>query len=417
MKRIFRTCSFLTVCFCLCLFAAPVQAYIVNAFNAKDLLNAADVVCYGRVVSVKSHPVSPDTSFSPPLTTEGAVATVSVISTIKGEAIIGNAPLDIEVVFRRLTPFVFYTQLVQNESAILFLKSEEGHFRFVDDLNGKLAVPVHKPLYYRSKSPMDRMVAELIFASRVDKGQIRLVCIEQLGSFDMPGVVTYLRTLTTIRDMAVQGVTYASLIRLNRPPAATRLAAFFKRQDDIQSLKRFRTTGYSNGHLKAHILDQMEGVFNVLCQHFVPRYFVDSVPQYAALSRTAQTAAQRWKTFDLIGFLRVAIQNIPPDREDNGMHMVSYRSIAGMIGWQIDWQGRPAYLNHTFRKGSRPIVVRLVNHANLEVSEAAAIAIDRMIVEKHNFPYPQGGSQDTIRYIRACREWLKKHPRWVKSDK
>ena len=74
---------FVRACLVFCLLFFPVgavQAYPVNAFNAKALLNVADVVCYGTVVSVKDRPVEPDTNFSPSLESAGGVATVRVIT-------------------------------------------------------------------------------------------------------------------------------------------------------------------------------------------------------------------------------------------------------------------------------------------------------------------------------------------------
>ena len=410
MKFISKLCFLLGTSILLSLFSHPLHAYPVSPFNAQGLLNAASVVCYGKVVAIGKRRVEPDASFYPPITTEGAVATVKIISLIKGKS-----PATIKVVFRRpaQAQMVDYTQLVQNESAILFLKPQNGFYRLVDDHNGKLQVPLHQPVAYKSVSPSQRMAAELILASQLDKGLIRLVCIEQLGSFALPEVITHLARLTSAPDIAVQGTALATLIRLDHPPRITQLAAFFRRRDDTQSFKRFGTTLYNMGHLKAQILMYMEDRFNVIGRDFDSEFTAQA---YVVQKKAARAAAQQWKTFDLIRFLKVAIDNTPPEKNDAGENFVSYRSIADMLANQIDPKGRPAYLNHTFRERSRPLVVRLLESANPETSEAAARAIDRMIVEKHKFPYPQGSRQESARYVKTVREWITKNPRWAKSD-
>ncbi|MBV9868719.1 MAG: hypothetical protein JO316_25460 [Abitibacteriaceae bacterium] len=408
MKSMSQRHLLLTVLCWLCFLSAPVQAYIANALNARALLGAADVVCYGRVLAVQPHPIDPDTHFHPPLATAGAVATVNVLSVIKGKV-----PSQIKVVFRKPAPMVDYTQLVPEETTILFLKAGPEAFYLVDDHNGKLPVPLHKPLAYSSASPVDRMVAELICAANTDKGLMRLVCIEGLADFPLPRVVSYLSSLTSLPDLAVQGVAYAALIRLDHPPPSTRLMAFFKRHDDTRTWQRYATNAYSNGQLKARILLELENHFNVIDQELDSD---NTSPIAVARKQAAQAAVQRWKAFDLISFLKVAIVNTTPAQDNDGTDVVSYRSIAEIIREQIDANGHPAYLSHRFRKGSRTLVSSLLNNGNLEVSEAAARAIDNMIVEAHAFPYPQGGSHDTVRYVNAVREWIKQHPQWIQHD-
>jgi hypothetical protein len=416
MKYFLTISLLLAVGIFLCLLSSPTHAYPVSPFNARALLDAADIVCYGKVVAVGGRQGEPKNLSSAPLVAPDSVATVKVISLVKGNLLKGKAPASIRVVFREsdAARMEAYTELARDESAILFLKSHDGVYRFVDDRNGKLGVPRHKPLAYKSASPTKRMAAELITASQLDRGLIRLACIEQLGSFALPEVVSHLGKLTSTPDMTVQGIALASLIRLDSPPQVTRLAAFFRRQGDTKSLVRFGTTGYGNGHLKARVLTDMENRFNVICRDFDAE---SSGQEYVAGEKAAQAAAQRWKTFDLIGFLKVAIENIPPEKGDSRTGVVSYRSMADMIANQIDTQGRPAYLKHTYRKGSRSLAIRLLKSTNLEVSESAARAIDLMISQSHTFPYPQGDRQATMRYVRTVRDWAQKHPRWVRGDR
>ncbi|MFH1741036.1 MAG: hypothetical protein ABIH23_18700, partial [bacterium] len=200
-------------------------AHPVMAFDTKFLLNSADLVCHAKVISVGPHEVEKDPQFHPPLETEGSIAKATVINVIKGERL-----SSIDVVFRKPTITVFYTQLRQGEEAILFLKKEREYYRFVDDHNGTLQIPPHKALRYSSESPENRMIAELIFATESDSGAIRLQCTEQLGKFANSDVILHLKQLAENEDMALKGTAYTSLIELDQPPEVEELTAFFARQ-------------------------------------------------------------------------------------------------------------------------------------------------------------------------------------------
>ncbi len=405
MKRLLISVFMITLWLTLC---ASVHAYISNVFNAKHLLDSADSVCHGKVVSVTAHEVEKDSRFHPPLETEGGMARIRVINIVKGKV-----PGVIDVVFRKFTSTVLYTQLTQDEECILFLRSTKGYYRFVDDHNGKLYVPPHKAIQYKSESPEDRMVAELIFGTEADSGRIRLVCAEQLGNFAHTEAVARLKALSLVSDMELQGVAYAALIRLDHPPEAKELASFFARQDNTRSLERFGTTKYSNGHLKGNILIELHQRFNVICRDFNLPY---SSSKHAARKEAARAAASKWKDFDLIRFL-----NSAPWKDRDTSSVIYNRVIADIVGDQIDREGAPAVSNKTYRKGSRSIVLGLLESKNSEIRCAAARAIDRMIAEPHKFPYPQyrngvRKTEEVDAYVNACREWIAAHKEWVNED-
>lgn len=404
-----------SACFVVCLvLCEKIRAYPVGPFDAKRLLDSADLVCHGQVVSIRTQEAGngPGGDRGPP--TVGVVAKVRVVNLIKG-----RADAEIAVAFRKLdinrlgadgTGRGPPTQLSENEQSILFLRASEGRYRFVDDHNGKLRIPPHKPLRYESESAEGRMVEELVYATRMDTGPLRLVCTEQLGHFRNEAAAAWLKVLATFKDMAVQGVAYAALIRLDLPPAAGELARFFERDKDTRSLRRFGTTGYSNGHLKGEILIRLHGRFSVVCRDFDLRY---TGKEYVARRGAARAAARRWKDFDLIGFLDSA-----PWQDRDTRSVIDNQIIADILKDQIDTEGRPAFIGKTCREGSRRIAVGLLRSENRHVRFAAARAIDVMIAEPHDFRYPQKGrAAGTDAYVSACRDWLAGHPEWAEGDR
>lgn len=82
------------------------QAYGTSGFSAKHLLDSADLVCHGKVLSVAPSEIESDTSFHPPLQTNGRVARVQIVNTVKG-----TAADKIDVVFRMSTDTVLYSEL------------------------------------------------------------------------------------------------------------------------------------------------------------------------------------------------------------------------------------------------------------------------------------------------------------------
>ncbi len=402
MRQIGKAALVLPVWLVLSIVLSPgIKAYPVRPFDAKYLLDSADVVCHVKVLSVRPQEIEKDSSFHPALVTDGAVARARVINVMKGEA--AHA---VKIVFRRPTDTVSYTQLSAGEECIVFLRSGDGHFRFVDDHNGKLRIPPHEAIQYRSESPEDRVVAELVYATKADSGLIRLVCAEQLGNFAHPEAVARLEELAAAEDMAVQGVAYAALIRLDCPPDAQRLAAFFAREDDTRSGQRFGTTGYSNGHLKGGILRELHVRFNVIRADFDLRYTGE---KYIVRKRAARVAAARWRDFDLIGFLDSA-----PWQERDTRDVIDNRVIADIVAYQIDPKGRPAFISKTYRAGSRAIVIGLLQSSERQIRFSAARAADMMIAEPHKFPYPQKRRGEEIdAYVNACRDWLGEHGGWA----
>lgn len=385
------------------LLSSPLHAYPVAPFSAKSLLDRSDVVLCGTVISVKTS-LRPSADHSSEPSAGEAIASVNASNWIKG-----TSPTIIDVVFQKTGQLRSPTQLVPGETALLFLKKADDEFRFRDEDNGALAVPPHRPLSYKYTQPSNRLVEELVKGVQTGEGITRLKCMEQLGEFATPDSKTCLQKMTEVPDVAVEGTAYDALIGLDIPPPAARLARFIKRRDDTKSGERFHTTGYSMGHLKEKILLDLADKFNTIRSN----YETDSTgPEYMRRTKAAHVAAQRWKDFDLVHFLNVAVVNIPRDGLDENTDIISYRWIADVIDYQIDSHGNPAYLAHTFRPGSRRIACRLLNHDNLEVNEAAARAIDNMIEEKHSFPYSLDSTGAMKRYIEAARQWVKKHPRW-----
>ena len=106
-------------------FAPWCHAYLSSPFNAKHLLDSADLVCYGKVLSTNPAELEEDTSFRPPLHTDGRVARVQCLNTIKG-----GARDQIDVVFRTSTDTVGYTQIDKGHHYILFLRQTRGRLPF-----------------------------------------------------------------------------------------------------------------------------------------------------------------------------------------------------------------------------------------------------------------------------------------------
>ncbi len=381
------------VAYCVCLLAISFSgyAYPTNPLYVKGLVESAGFVCHGRVLSVSPGKVEPDTSFYPPLQTEARVARIRVLNVIKG-----NAAETLDVVFPVSTNFVMYTELERGQEYILFLRKQKDTYKFVDEHNGALLIPSHQPLRYKSSTPNERMTEELIFATKEDTGVIRLICTEQLANFTDDQAVSRLKELARNSDMAVQGVAYSGLIKLDCPPSAKDISDFFARQDDTKSLERFRTTGYSNGNLKGGILNNLEGRFNVIGRD------------------NEQAAAEKWKDFDLIGFLKSA-----PWQSRDVSSVRDNTVIAEIIREQIDEHGVPSLISKSYRKGSKTIVLGLLNSQNTEIRFAAAVAIDRMIADPHKFPFPgwrdddEGRKQKVETYVNACRDWLAAHKQWA----
>jgi len=383
----------LGVAFCTCLLALNPTgyAYLTRGFAIVELLNEAELVCHGKVLSVRSGAIEPDASFHPPLQTEGGIARVHVLNVIKG-----IKAGEIEVVFRLSTNSVSYTQLEQGDECIIFLNHQGNTYRLVDNHDGALPIPPHDPLHYKSDSPANRLVEELVFATREDKGRIRLVCAEQLAHLANDQAVMRLEELVHDDDMAVQGVAYAGLISADHPPPAGDLSKFLARTDDTKSLDRFRTTAYSNGHLKSGVLSALQRRFNVVGRD------------------SDREAAEKWKNFDVVSVLRSVSF---PDRDESSW--IACRDIAEILGDQIDEQGVPAVMNKTYRKGSRAMVSGLLNSDNREVRFAAARSMDRMLNTQHQFPFPQlrdweaGGKEQIDKYVDACRDWVAAHREWA----
>lgn len=385
------------------------HAYLFRTFSVSYLLDSADLVCHGKILSESPTDIEKDTSFKPPLTTKGCLARVQVLNLIKGEA-----SDQINVVFRRHTAFVFtYTQLKKGSQCILFLRKQGDSFRFVDDHNGILEVPPHSPIQYKSTLPANRMVEELILSTRLGKGVRRLSCIKELGQFSSNQVVKHLKELSQERDMAMQGTAYSSLIRLDSPPPSKELSKFFARQDGTQSGQRFGTTAYSNGQLKGAILNNIAHRFNVIGRDFGLEY---TSAKCVTRRKAARKAAESWKDFDLIDFLKTASW-----QDRNTIQVKDNRVIAEIIGDQIDERGVPAAINKTYRKGSRAIAIELLGGKDREIRCAAARAIDRMIAEPHKFPYPRYHSgrrkkKDMDAYVNACRKWLSNNEAWLNDE-
>jgi hypothetical protein len=382
-------------------------AYPTRGFAIREFLNEADLVCHGKVLSVKSQAIEPDASFHPPLQTEGGIARVHVLNVIKG-----SKADEIEVVFRLSTNSVSYTQLEQGDECILFLNRQGNTYRFVDNHDGTLAIPPHIPLHYKSDSPANRLIEELVFATREDKGRIRLVCAEQLAHLAGDQAVNRLEELAHDDDVAVRGVAYAGLITLDRPPSARDVASFLAMTNGTRSLDRFQTTAYDNAHLKTGILYALQSRFGS----------ISSDIQYSSANdgtreNPAWAAAQKWKEFDVIDVV-TAVSYLEKDEYS----WIGYRDIADIVRDQIDERGVPAFIDNTYRKGSRTVVSGLLNNGNQEVRFTAARAIDRMIHIPHQFPYPQlrdweaGGKEQIDKYVTACRDWVTVHKEWMTED-
>lgn len=328
------------------------HAYPVNPFNTKHLLNASGLVCYGRVISIKPHDIAPDTLFRPAIVTEGAVATFEIISIIKGDA-----KKTIDDVFRKSKVRVEYTGLVEKETCILFLKDGETEYRFVDDHNGKMEILPHEAIAYKTKTPEDRMVEELILGSSGEERHA-IRCVKELGNIGTPDAVARLAELSKSPDLVMQGTAYAGLINSDILPDAPRLIEFFKHNEDTQSLKRFKTTGFSNAHLKNAILYSMNARLRV------------------------GAAAEKWKTFDLISFLRAAMESdlgaehFAADKEQ--MIDIAEGFIADMIAGQIDEDGKSARISKKFRFWSREIVLRILRKNHQTTLRRAEIAVDQI---------------------------------------
>ena len=376
---------------CLPILDSISHAYITRAFAVRGLLDSAELVCHGKILSIGKSGVEPDASFHPPLRTDGHIARVRVLNIVKG-----HATDEIDVAFRLNTSDVMYTQLAEGNQCILFLRRQGKAYRFVDDHNGTLQIPPHEPLVYKSDSPDARLVEELIFGTRKDTGLIRLVCTEQLAQFSDVTVVRRLEELTHEDDMAVQGVAYAGLIVLDQPPLAADLSKFLARAEDTKSMDRFQTSGYSNGHLKNRVLGALEGRFNIIERDLVLR------------------AAEKWKGFDVISVLKSV--SFPNDYESS---CIGYRTVAEIVGEQVDEKGAPAVINKTYRKGSKGLIVGLLTNDNREVRFAAARAVDRMLDAPHHFQFPQlrdweaGGKVSIDKYVDACRDWVTAHRDWA----
>jgi hypothetical protein len=379
--------------------------------NAKWLLDSAELVCHAKILSVGPHSVNPDSSFQPPLITEGRIARVRVLNIIKGKA-----AESISVAFRMSTDMVQYTQLGEGQECILFLRGQRDVYTFVDDHNGTLEIPPHQPLQYKSRDPDSRMIEELTLGTVKDAGRIRLVCAEQLAAFPSEQAASRLSDLTLEKDMPVQGVAYVGLVCLDRPPSAESLSRFFARSDDTESLGRFGTTAYGNGHLKSRILVELEGRFNVIRRD----YDLNCANNVECIARrkAAQVSAEKWKDFDLIGFLK----SLPWPNSDTSLDR-SYGVIGEIIGEQIDEHGVPAAISKNYRTGTKAIVLELLDSEDTEIRFAVAVAVDRMIGEPHKFPFPnwswrgnaEGRKDKVDAYVNACHEWLATHELWVKE--
>lgn len=383
-------------------------AYLSSPFNAQALLNSTDVVCHGKVLSVEPHRIEPDALSQPPLKTEGRAAHVRVLNVIKG-----NAAESITVVYRLSTPFVDYTELTQGQECILFLRSQGKIYRFVDDHNGTLQIPSHQALEYESKTPEGRMIEELIFGTVKGTGSVRLICTEQLATFPSEVAARHLQELGREDDLAMQGVAYAGLIVMDHPPRAEALSEFFARTEDTKSFTRFRTTAYGNCQLKARVLGELESRFNIIGRDYDLNYPADAPS--VARGKAARAAGEKWKDFNLIGFLKSSSwQNRDLScGADDGV-------IAKIVAEQIDEHGVPALSSRAYRKGSKAIVSRLLDSDNPHTRFAAAVAVDRMINEPHKFPFPgwlaangKGHSDRLDAYVEACRKWIASHNDWT----
>ena len=372
-------------------------AYLAAGFDAERLLESSQVVCHVKVEETGPHRAGDGDLGDGEKEDERGAAKVRVLNVIKGDV-----ADTVHVVFRKSTSFVLYTELKKEEESILFLRpmKKPGYYEFVDDHNGRLEVPAHEPLRYKSRSPDDRLVEELVFATKADTGRIRLLCMEELGRFAKKEAMGRLKELSRSDDMAVQGIAYAALIRLDEPPSADDLVKFFARNDDTKSSERFRTTGYSNGHLKGDILNEMALRFNVICRDF---NLQSTAEPYVERREAARAAAEKWKEFDLIRFLELARWQ---DRDTGSVR--GNEVIADIIGWQIDEDGAPALISRSSRKGSMRILTGLLASEDRSIRFEAATAISRIEGRFHVGPFPQRNNQEEIdAYVDACKARLR----------
>ena len=388
--------------------APSASAYIPGICDTKSLLEDAELVCHVRVLSATPCEVEKDASSQTPSEIERGMAKVAVVNVIKGKC-----ADKIDVLFLRLTQTEGFAELTKGDECILFLRVEKGHYRLVNDHCSKLDVPRHEAIKCHSHSFADRLVAELVFATGNDSGRIRLECIEELGNFDTPKAIARLKELRQVEDMMARGLAYISLIRLDQPPDVDELAKFFEWQDNKTSWERLGTNAYTADYLKGMILVEMEGRFNDIGRDLDPRQLECTDREYAERGNAARKAAQRWKDFDLIKFLRTARW-----RERGTTDVQGNASVACIIANEVDAEGVPARFSKAYRKGSRAIAVELLRSDDKEARFEAARAIDRMIIELHQFPYPQRHKPEGIdSYVAACRAWLSEHDRWAAEDR
>lgn len=385
--------------------------YPVSGFNAKHLLTSADVVCHGLVETVEDAEIDLDSAFGAPRKVNGGKAQVRVLNAIKG-----TPPTRIQVDFPRSTAQMIYTQLSPSQEVVLFLRQRGHTYTFVDVYNGVLPVSKHRPLAYRAASDDGRMVEELLVGTRTDTSNVRLRCIEQLRYFSTDASIERLKELSREDDLVVRGVAYEALLWLDTPPDAAALVAFFADHagTETESVNRFRTTGYSDGHLKGRILLAIDGRLGFIDGCFgLDGGMPIAAQDHQDRQRAARAAAPKWQAFDLIGFLQNAAWK---DRDTSSVR--GNDIIATILFRQIDPRGIPATRSKTYRKGTLSIAADLLNHADRIVRAEAALLIDFMIDEPHVFPgksdvLERRGGIAVSEYVAACKEWLAAHPAWV----
>lgn len=228
-----RIVAAVAVSFCLTILCcSSLLAYLAAPFSAKYLLRDSDVVCRVHVLSVHVEGTMTDTHFRPPLESARMVARAKTVSVIKG------APAaELEIAFPNpllLTggSMVMYTDLVEGEDAIIFLKKTDSSiYEFHDPLNGNGALKVSPkpPKYDLGQTPHDKMLAELLALAAADAPKSPFVSIaEQLGEFGDVRAAPALRKLSVSKDIVARGVALASRIRAGDPPSQTDLLSFFR---------------------------------------------------------------------------------------------------------------------------------------------------------------------------------------------
>ena len=158
------------------LFSCPAYLYPTGPFNAKRLTHESDVVCKIRVTALAREGVYEVSSFHPPLKAKKAIAEAKVISAIKGEV-----PDTVRIVHPEHTQMVAFTALSRDEVTIVFLKRAEGHYKFTDLHNGKMACVPSVVKYEHGEKPEDRMLSEVLALCNSSTGSTRLGAVERLG--------------------------------------------------------------------------------------------------------------------------------------------------------------------------------------------------------------------------------------------